>query len=570
MSRGARTADAEPHDGPRKSNHQPRDGSPAVQASPDLSDGFLLLDATCVRARLEALTLHFLRQMVSVVALTTTPRIGGPDDNAYHQARARVDLAVGARVWQPGDRLVLATAAHIYERLGPQAQHDAEPQHLSVSASGLREILHGDQSAPPSTTIAVGRRHRTVGTLRDVYYHMVNAATDQRDIDLAIANLVKWTDVPRSCLGVYACPRGFFAGHIMIDGDVDLLSSRGRHAAAGPSVRSAADRLLRPIPGSWSLLKQLVDEPSDQTGVAPHGVVAPSSGGQSLDPFRLGDGRHAATCALPSGNAVAASEPSSERLLLAGGALPFHAVTWDAWRHVLATLPSSAIPASIVCRGRYLIIVEKDAVLQRLLDEGITDRLPCIVVTACGVPDFATRNFTAFLARLFPMLIVVCLVDYNPSGVCILSQYRRGSAAHWRGGSRRRAGNHHGPFSQQSPCPPVPRLRWLGMHGRHAAAVPAYHKQPLTARDRAIATRWLLSDLAAEEPRWADEVRGMLAAGYKVDIEAWPEISRSSGQQAVPDSLAAACQPMSLHHHHQASPLLASMITSLILTSQVI
>jgi hypothetical protein len=46
---------------------------------------------------------------------------------------------------------------------------------------------------------------------------------------------------------------------------------------------------------------------------------------------------------------------------------------------------------------RYLLVVEKDAVFQRLAEDGLPDALPLVMVTAKGMPDLATR---AFCSRL--------------------------------------------------------------------------------------------------------------------------------------------------------------------------
>jgi meiotic recombination protein SPO11 len=46
----------------------------------------------------------------------------------------------------------------------------------------------------------------------------------------------------------------------------------------------------------------------------------------------------------------------------------------------------------IKSEARYVIVIEKDAVFQRLAEDRISDVLPCILVTACGFPDLATRS----------------------------------------------------------------------------------------------------------------------------------------------------------------------------------
>ena len=53
--------------------------------------------------------------------------------------------------------------------------------------------------------------------------------------------------------------------------------------------------------------------------------------------------------------------------------------------------------------------------------------VPCVLVTARGMPDLATRAFAARLAASFPRLQPLGLVDYNPAGVVILTTYKYGS-----------------------------------------------------------------------------------------------------------------------------------------------
>lgn len=77
--------------------------------------------------------------------------------------------------------------------------------------------------------------------------------------------------------------------------------------------------------------------------------------------------------------------------------------------------------------ARYVIVVEKDAIFQRLVEDKIFLTLPCIIVTGKGIPDLATRIFLSKLYSLCPELLFFGLVDWNPSGVLILSTYKYGS-----------------------------------------------------------------------------------------------------------------------------------------------
>ena len=77
----------------------------------------------------------------------------------------------------------------------------------------------------------------------------------------------------------------------------------------------------------------------------------------------------------------------------------------------------------------YVLVVEKDATFQRLLDEGFADALgPGVLVTGKGVPDLNTRQL---VHRLWSELAVpvMALVDADPWGVDIMLTYRFGSMA---------------------------------------------------------------------------------------------------------------------------------------------
>lgn len=67
-------------------------------------------------------------------------------------------------------------------------------------------------------------------------------------------------------------------------------------------------------------------------------------------------------------------------------------------------------PASLLtlCAApRYLVVVEKHAVLQRLVDDEFHLLVNCILVTAMGMPDVATRAFVHAILDALPHLIPV-------------------------------------------------------------------------------------------------------------------------------------------------------------------
>ncbi|XP_021922584.1 meiotic recombination protein SPO11 isoform X2 [Zootermopsis nevadensis] len=126
--------------------------------------------------------------------------------------------------------------------------------------------------------------------------------------------------------------------------------------------------------------------------------------------------------------------------------------------------------------AQFVLLVEKDATFQKLLDEGVLERLgPCILVTGKGFPDVATRLLVQLLWK-FLSVPVLALVDADPHGIEIMCIYRFGSLN----------------MSHQSDDLAVPMVRWLGVHPTDISWL-GIKAQPLTAVDisklRNLATR---------------------------------------------------------------------------------
>lgn len=51
-------------------------------------------------------------------------------------------------------------------------------------------------------------------------------------------------------------------------------------------------------------------------------------------------------------------------------------------------------------------------------------RLSCVLVTACGYPDIASRCFVSIIGNSCPTIKIVTLTDYNPYGMDIMMSYR--------------------------------------------------------------------------------------------------------------------------------------------------
>lgn len=118
--------------------------------------------------------------------------------------------------------------------------------------------------------------------------------------------------------------------------------------------------------------------------------------------------------------------------------------------------------------ARFVLVVEKDAVFQHLVQDRLWEQLPCVLLTGRGMPDMASRALLAALVaggnggggggaggfdgsagsdaagsfgwsqqhlqqqqsqrQRATTLPVLGLVDWNPSGVAILLAYKHGTA----------------------------------------------------------------------------------------------------------------------------------------------
>ncbi|CAI0374072.1 unnamed protein product [Linum tenue] len=94
--------------------------------------------------------------------------------------------------------------------------------------------------------------------------------------------------------------------------------------------------------------------------------------------------------------------------------------------NLYATIVFQKAVPYIVSVAKYILIVEKESVFQRLANDHFCDTNRCIVITGRGYPDIPTRRFLRLLIEKL-RLPVYCLVDCDPYGFDILTTYRFGS-----------------------------------------------------------------------------------------------------------------------------------------------
>ncbi|KAM7256522.1 hypothetical protein ACFE04_012263 [Oxalis oulophora] len=151
--------------------------------------------------------------------------------------------------------------------------------------------------------------------------------------------------------------------------------------------------------------------------------------------------------------------------------------------------------------ARYIIVVEKHAIFQRLTEDMLFNQIPSILITAKGYPDIATRFLLHKMSREFPLLPIFALVDWNPAGLAILCTFKFGSIG-------------MGLEAYRYAC----NVKWLGLHANDLQLIPEAALVPLKPRDLQIAKSLMSSAILQEKYR--DELALMIQSGKRAEIEA--------------------------------------------------
>ncbi|KAM1097283.1 hypothetical protein ACFX15_014213 [Malus domestica] len=151
--------------------------------------------------------------------------------------------------------------------------------------------------------------------------------------------------------------------------------------------------------------------------------------------------------------------------------------------------------------ARYIIVVEKHAIFQRLVEDRVFNQIPSILITARGYPDIATRILLHRMSRAFPDLPMLALVDWNPAGLAILCTFKFGSIG-------------MGLEAYRYAC----NVKWLGLRGEDLELVPEQALVPLKPKDLQIAKSLISSEILQENYR--AELTWMVESGQRAEIEA--------------------------------------------------
>ena len=153
--------------------------------------------------------------------------------------------------------------------------------------------------------------------------------------------------------------------------------------------------------------------------------------------------------------------------------------------------------------AKFILLVEKDAAFMRLAEDRFYNKLPCIIITAKGQPDLATRLFLKKVKTTLA-LPVLGLVDSDPYGLKILSVYMSGSKN----------------MSYDSASLTTPDIKWLGVRPSDLKKykIPARCRLPMTDRDIETGEQMLKEDFIIKNPEWHKELQLMIKTKEKAEI----------------------------------------------------
>ena len=154
--------------------------------------------------------------------------------------------------------------------------------------------------------------------------------------------------------------------------------------------------------------------------------------------------------------------------------------------------------------AEFILVVEKDAAMIRLAEARFWRRYPCIILTAKGAADIATRMFLKHLSKDLN-LPVFSLVDSDPYGHYIHSVYLRGSKR----------------LSYESPFLATPDIKLLGVLTRDLDKynIPIEGRLPMSKMDIKRTKEMLNEDFVKKNKEWHIDLTLALKMKVKAEIQ---------------------------------------------------
>jgi meiotic recombination protein SPO11 len=155
--------------------------------------------------------------------------------------------------------------------------------------------------------------------------------------------------------------------------------------------------------------------------------------------------------------------------------------------------------------AEFILVLEKDAAMMRIIEEKWWQKYPCVALTAEGVGNVATRMFLKKINKELK-LPTYCLVDCDPYGHYIYSVYIRGSKK----------------LSYESPFLATPDMHLLGVlsHDLDEYGVDISCRIPMDKNDMKRLDDMLAEPYVQANPRWKQDLELMKKFKMKAEIQA--------------------------------------------------
>lgn len=155
--------------------------------------------------------------------------------------------------------------------------------------------------------------------------------------------------------------------------------------------------------------------------------------------------------------------------------------------------------------AEYVLVVEKDAALIRLIEEDFHKKNKCLIITGKGQPDIATRRLIRRLHKEQKLPVYV-LTDSDSYGMQICSSYKRGSIS----------------LSFESAYLAVPKAKFLGLlpSDLDKFKVPKAARLQMTEWDIKKAENMLAYPWIKDNKRWREELELMIERREKAELQA--------------------------------------------------
>ncbi|MGC9169126.1 MAG: DNA topoisomerase IV subunit A [Thermoproteus sp.] len=169
------------------------------------------------------------------------------------------------------------------------------------------------------------------------------------------------------------------------------------------------------------------------------------------------------------------------------------------------SLPVNVDALEIVkVEASYVLVIEKDAIFQRLVREKFWSQENAVLITAKGMPDRATRRFVKRLNEEYKLPVYV-LTDGDPYGIYIYSVYKSGSIK----------------LSYESERLATPKAKFLGVAPLDIERYKIPDQFVIRATDRDVKrAQELLKYPWFQNDVWKKELEYFLKTKKKVEIEA--------------------------------------------------